>query len=211
MGGLGSGRSEDTAKLNSGLRLSIKRFLNDGIIPFKGGHRAGGWTWNFSYGGSASVGYEINTHDRNYMWLRLNYTHTPYYGEPERMDYKIRLVTTQPHYGGERFWFLCPITYRRCAVLYSPSGSKWFASRHAFRRLKYRSQSASPCDRAYSKIRKLENKLVDDGKCFIKPKGMHQKTYEKIWEQLDRAEEAYDDLWYWRMAGLFSKFMGTSP
>ena len=209
MGGSGSGRSEDTAKLDRGLRLSIKRLLQDGVLSQKRGWRAGGWQWNFSYGGSVSVGYEVYTRDRSYMWMRLHYTHTPYYsGEPENMDYKIQIVTTRPHYGGERFWFVCPLTHERAAVLYSPSGSKWFASRHAFRRLKYRSQSRSAYDRAYNKIKKLESKLVDGGDLFFKPKGMHQKTYKKIWEQLDHAEEAYDDLWYSRMAGLFTRLMG---
>ena len=51
------------------------------------------------------------------------------------MDYRIRLVTTQPTYGGCRWWFLCPLTReepRRAAKLYLPPGGHYFASREAY-------------------------------------------------------------------------------
>ena len=56
----------------------------------------------------------------------------------EAVDYKVRLVTTKPNYGGHRWWFICPIVRRdggpprRVAKLYLPSGSKYFGSREAY-------------------------------------------------------------------------------
>ena len=53
------------------------------------------------------------------------------------MDYQIRLVTTQPTYGGRRCWFLCALPReeggppRRAAKLYLPPGGKYFGSRQA--------------------------------------------------------------------------------
>ena len=54
------------------------------------------------------------------------------------MDYKVRLVTTKPNYGGRRWWFICPLVRRdggpprRVAKLYLPSGGKYFGSREAY-------------------------------------------------------------------------------
>jgi hypothetical protein len=28
------------------------------------------------------------------------------------VDYKVKLVTTKPNYGGHRWWFICPIVRR---------------------------------------------------------------------------------------------------
>jgi hypothetical protein len=54
------------------------------------------------------------------------------------VDYKVRLVTTKPNYGGRRWWFICPLVRRdggpprRVAKLYLPSGGKYFGSREAY-------------------------------------------------------------------------------
>ena len=53
------------------------------------------------------------------------------------MDYKVRLETTTPHYGGFRWWFICPLVRRdgaprRVAKLYLPSGGKYFGSREGY-------------------------------------------------------------------------------
>ena len=71
--------------------------------------------------------------DPDAAWVRLIYTVN---GHP--MDYRIRLVTTQPTYGGRRWWFLCPLARedggppRRVAKLYLPPGGKYFGSRQAY-------------------------------------------------------------------------------
>jgi hypothetical protein len=41
--------------------------------------------------------------------MHLQYEHTPFDGEPESLDYPVRLVTTRPHLGGMRWWFICPL------------------------------------------------------------------------------------------------------
>ena len=48
--------------------------------------------------------------DPEAVWLRLTYTAS---GNP--MDYRVPLVTTQPTYGGRRWWFMCPLAiHGRC-------------------------------------------------------------------------------------------------
>ena len=88
---------------------------------------AGSWSW--SYDGEdrpfATIGYEADLTDEGDAWLRLRYQAD---GEP--LDYKIRLVTTIPNYGGSRWWFICPLSRddggppRRVAKLYLPPGER---------------------------------------------------------------------------------------
>ena len=53
-----------------------------------------------------------------------------YQADGEPLDYKIRLVTTIPNYGGRRWWFICPSSRddggppRRMAKLYLPPGER---------------------------------------------------------------------------------------
>ena len=71
--------------------------------------------------------------DQDNAWLRLHYQRN---GEP--VDYRVRLVTSTPHYGGLRWWFICPLVRkdgrppRRVAKLYLPSGGKYFGSRECY-------------------------------------------------------------------------------
>jgi hypothetical protein len=61
-------------------------------------------------------------------------------GKP--MHYTVTLVSTVPHYGGRRWWFICPIKKIRVAKLYLPPGATTFASRKAHN-LTYRSSQES--------------------------------------------------------------------
>jgi hypothetical protein len=66
--------------------------------------------------------------------MRLRYTAN---GNP--VDYRVRLTTTRPSFGGLRWWFLCPLARidgdppRRVAKLYLPPGQIYFGSREAHR------------------------------------------------------------------------------
>jgi hypothetical protein len=98
-----------------------------------GNNISGSWHW--TYQGQdrphATIRYEADLKAPDAAWLRLHYTTAN--GEP--MDYRVRLVTTRPHYGGLRWWFICPLVRRdggpprRCAKLYLPPGGRYFASR----------------------------------------------------------------------------------
>jgi hypothetical protein len=58
------------------------------------------------------------------------------------MHYTILLVSSVPHYGGRRWWFICPIKKTRVAKLHLPPGATQFASRNAHD-LTYRSVQES--------------------------------------------------------------------
>jgi hypothetical protein len=100
-------------------------------------------TWGWTHHGDdkpfATIGYEADLTDQDNAWLWLHYRAS---GEP--VDYKVQLVTSTPHYGGLRWWFICPLIRRdggpprRVAKLYLPSGAKYFGSREVYG-LTYRS------------------------------------------------------------------------
>ena len=75
-----------------------------------------------------------------------------------------------------------------------------FASqRHWRRRYGYVSQFLTANDRAHRNIRRIEARLspvnpqgIDDG-CLYRAKGMRQKTFERLWAELDRNEDILDE------------------
>lgn len=108
-------------------------------------------------------------------------------GENISVDYQIS--RTNCHYGGERFWFICPFSAsgkycgRRVAKLYLGGGGKYFACRHCYN-LAYESQSKLrygnigalgdfyDCD---NKVRELQNKIQISHR-----KGRPTKKYIKL-------------------------------
>jgi len=85
----------------------------------------------------ASIGYEADTRGRP-RWVRLFYAITPWGGKGEDYDYKIRLVTTRPNFGGQRWWFVCPLVKggrdcsRRVGKLYLPPGGRHYGWRQCY-------------------------------------------------------------------------------
>jgi hypothetical protein len=132
MGGYGSGwQGSKKIAVEYALCLAVSTFV-------KKGGTVGAWsqgTLRWSYEGCephARIGYEANLVDPDAAWIRLTYT-----VNGTSMDYRVRLVTTRPTYGGRRWWFICPLPcedggpHRRVAKLYLPPGGKYFGSRHA--------------------------------------------------------------------------------
>lgn len=194
MGSIGSGDWYRSKKsyLDDCRNLCINRMVKlKAISP--DGRTSGSWVWTDVQTGekTSSIGYESCTTDPENMYLRLYYTLT---GTGQKVDYKIKLVTTRPRYGGKRFWFICPYKGKRVAKLYLPYGAIYFASRHAYG-LKYASQSETVQGRAINRMWRYKNKL--GGEFFpTKPKGMHEKTFKRILNHAYRAETKADKLFF---------------
>ena len=190
MGGSGSGtwyRWSKKTVVEDGLTLDLLKLVREkAIIPGK--HVRGSLTWwnNHIDEERASIGYEADLIDPYAAWVRLHYRRD---GTPE--DYKVRLTVTYPHYGGIRWWFVCPANGSRTAKLHLPPGGNLFASRAAYR-LGYNSQQESPMFRYLSQAQAIRRRL--GGSTCIdewfprKPKGMHWKTYEKLQAKCERYE-----------------------
>jgi len=135
MGGYGSGwRGQKKATVEDALVLTASSLVRKkALVP-------GVWTvgtWGWTYEGEkvphATIGYEADLTDEGNACLRLHYRRNA-----EAVDYKVRVVTTVPNYGGRRWWFICPLLRddggppRRVAKLYLPPGSKYFGSREGY-------------------------------------------------------------------------------
>ncbi len=150
---------------------------------------SGSMQWTLTRTGevTATIGYEANLLDPAAAWLRLQYTATVRNtGAKTDRDYRVKLETTRPNYGGLRWWFLCPITGRRVRVLYLPgSGGSVFASRQALG-LAYHSQRATAEDRAIERSLKARKKLgvLDQDMLEMpycpKPRWMRWRTHRKL-------------------------------
>jgi hypothetical protein len=155
MGGPGSGRWNGHDKRTTAeecLVLSIAQlFRQRAVLP--GARTSGSCTWT-RMGETkpyATIGFEADTVDPAQAWMRLLYTanHNP-------VDYRVRLTTTRPNFGGVRWWFICPLVRadggppRRVAKLYLPPAQIYFGSREAYR-LTYTSCQESH-DRLFRRI-----------------------------------------------------------
>lgn len=122
MGGYGSTRwgnkstKEDT---DSALRLSIRGFLPNILQITSGNSRPLFINSTWSRGGhkTAAIGIWLFLRD-DIPIVRLEYTSTPAGGVPVEHSYIIGLEATAQHFGGVRWWWLCPTCGRRCGVLY---------------------------------------------------------------------------------------------
>jgi hypothetical protein len=190
MGGPTSGNYGGRPTVEGGLVLDLYRLLRQRVLG--PGSRAGSIVWSEVYSGreTARIGYESFMGEDSGR-VRLTYTITsPWSGEKHSADYWVQLVTTAQPFGGRRWWWVCPRTGDLVSKLYLPSGGRVFASRKAYR-LGYRSQRESPHDRALSRAFKLRRRLGSNGGIgdyIERPKGMRQRTFDRMMERVEKAE-----------------------
>jgi len=102
------------------------------------------WTSGFTSNKSSITIYTSLTNEGNY--IQLVYTQTDKEGNKRDFDYKVQLESTPCHYGGYRYWFICPLTVngrycgRRAATLYK--AGDYFGCRHCYN-LTYNSRNLS--------------------------------------------------------------------
>lgn len=145
MGGYGSGwQGARKVTVESSLVLSITTLVRKkALVPSTRTSGSLDWTYSGNDKPHASIGYEANLIDLDCAWLRLHYK-----ANDVQVDYRVKLVTTTPRYGGLRWWFICPLggPKFRVAKLYLPPGAKHFGSREGHG-LTYKSCQASGKER----------------------------------------------------------------
>ena len=102
----------------------------------------------------------------DYQHVTLCYQILGHDETPRDKNYIVPLVTTPCHFGGDRYWFLCPMykegekCNRRVGVLYQ--AGEYFACRHCYE-LTYSSRNESRATGIYRWV-KLQTKLEKLGK-----------------------------------------------
>jgi hypothetical protein len=131
------------------------------------------WSWHRDGEPAGSIGVRVHGPDA----LTLAYTATV--GDVRRdVAETLTMVNTPCAFGGARPWFKCPCCARRVAMLYLRGGR--FACRQC-KRVAYCSQSEDALDRLWRRQHKIEKRLAPN---WQRPKGMRQRTYERLWHGL---------------------------
>lgn len=151
MGGYGSGRWNYHDKkdvVEECLTLSTVWLAREGCLQLDT-LTSGRWFW-MTQGNQvcATVDYTINTQNHAEPHVLLSYCVN---GMP--FSDRFQLSTTQPHYGGTRWWLHCPYPgcQRRVGKLYLPTGGRHFRCRQCHQ-LTYRSCQES--DKRVSLLRR---------------------------------------------------------
>jgi len=200
VGGFGSGRSGGRPTVETGLTLDFDMLRRKG-------QPAGSLHWSSGGRETASIGYRL---DLGGECLTLNYVA----GDTrERIEQRIHLTFTEPHFGGRRWWMLCPITHRRCLRLHSGWGYNRFASREALG-LAYAVQNEDRLDRSLRRGRKALARLggsgdLDEADDLPKPKWMRWSTYEREMAKARTASDAFDLALYERFGAELGALHGA--
>jgi len=114
---------------------------------------AGTFTWKCKSHVRASINYQVVVE-----WDQPVITLSYRIGGKEDVSYPVQTEVTAPHYGGQRWWFSCPLfrnglpCQRRAGKLYLPPGAKYFGCRTCYG-LTYRSaQEAHQVGRAFVRM-----------------------------------------------------------
>lgn len=186
MGGLGSGRHGRRPTADVSKKIDLPWLIRTGGAT-PGQCVSGILSWTCGGEPSGRISYLANMKDPRASELRLSFCR---WSSENREDVKqtVRLVFTEPTYGGRRWWMICPFKGIRAAKLYMPDGGDRFASRKAWR-LAYQSQRVAHRDRPFEKLFRLQRKLgCEQGyESFLRrPKGMWHRTFDR---HLERFEE----------------------
>lgn len=180
MGGYCSGRRGGRPLAEEARRIDLPWMLRTGRAR-AGCDMSGVLRWNCGGVPAGSVGYTMRLSDPDDASMILRFTRGS--GErAEQVEQFVRLVSTRPHYGGVRWWMICPNCGGRCAKLFMPPGASRFASRKAWG-IAYRSQRTAPRDLPFERLYRLQRRLGLEEDCelpIIRPKGMWRRTYAPL-------------------------------
>jgi hypothetical protein len=161
------------------LRLDM-RFLhrNDWLRP--GLSFTLSWSWRGEP--TASIGVTTNPDA-----IRLSYSTK----DGEQVEELVDLDRTPCTYGGTRPWFLCPKCGRRVGVLFA---GRRFWCRHCHG-IAYAVENEDKISRLLRRANKLRERVgAKAGTAYpvtFKPKGMHQKTFDRIRWEIQELETSF--------------------
>lgn len=172
------------------IEIKISYLKKEGFLN---GYQSSHMSWS-SYWGTSIIGVEVEIpyklqyrqDDSTLPYMRLRYTQTDDEGNKKDFDYKVELITTPCKFGGQRFWFTCPLTVngkvcgRRVGVLFK--AGDYFGCRHCYN-LAYEVQNKGGSSKISGKIVSLLelDRMKNDIK-RIRYNGRYTKRYVKYLE-----------------------------
>jgi hypothetical protein len=147
----------------------------------------GSWRWTWRSGRESSISYIVEPERRG---VRLQYT-----SSGQSYDYLVSVVTTQPHYGGVRYWWLCPSCGQRVRILY---GGSIFACRRCHNLTYETTQKGGDLMTTIdNRLYRIRRKLGASGGGIFdplpeRPRGMHVDTYFGLMRQYYNLHELRD-------------------
>ncbi|MFK5948935.1 MAG: hypothetical protein QM500_09240 [Methylococcales bacterium] len=185
MGGMGSGgwmRLGSKSTVDSQHAVDIRYLKKQGLI-WAGNN--GTLTWSCRGEKTGAINYQVKE-----SGIKLIYNSRAANTEEwEAVEQFVSFDYTPCHYGGKRTWLLCTECNRRVTCIYVTG--KYFLCRHCCG-LNHQSQHEGYYDRQLSKAQGIRTKLGGSASLAIpfpeKPKGMHWKTYRKLYMQSMRSE-----------------------
>ena len=192
MGGSGSGRQWGwgwRATVESTRSIDVLRWNREGYLE------PGRWfSWAWTRDGERVATINVAAERGRVV---LDYRVREHGGEWEKVRQEVPIDWTPCRFGGQRPWFVCSVCSngrycgRRVTKLYG--AGKLFACRHCYN-LAYASQNEDRCGRLLLKSQRIQHQLGGEvGSAYgfpDKPKGMHWKTYERLYAKYEAAELA---------------------
>ncbi|MCL4671684.1 MAG: hypothetical protein KJZ64_01835 [Sphingomonadaceae bacterium] len=108
------------------------------------------------------------------------------------VEQAITLTALPQHFGGRRWWMICPVTGERVRTLHLPLSGESFASRKAWG-LAYRVERLGRFDRPFEKLFRAQRRLGGAqalGMAVQRPKGMWQRTFARHVAALEQRDLA---------------------
>ena len=191
--GVGSGnwhRFDKKITTDETYGVDVRRLHRDGLLSSGGSFSS---RWSRAGRETGSIGGSVEGAQRpERAILRYRHRSGPD-GEWQDVRQVVPLAWTACNFGGERPWFQCPRAGcgRRVAVLYAPR--RYFLCRHCYD-LSYKSQRDNAMYWALHKAQGIRERLGGSANMMEpfpeRPKGMHWRTYERLWWEHHEAEMA---------------------
>jgi hypothetical protein len=180
-GGTRYGAGRPGYKVQSGqvLSIDVRDIARRGHID-----RSAAFSWRWTRGDEPMGNIGITVQARTALTLTYCITQA---GQAQNFAERVALTYTPCHFGQSRPWLLCPRCGHRVAKLYMRSAR--FACR-CCQRVAYASQSQDALDRLWGRQHKMEAKLRE---YWQRPKGMRQRTYDRLIDGLSDCEQRRED------------------
>ena len=168
-------------RLEDGLKLDLNKLVREGSWPRGSHRRIAVTTWTSSHRGELAR-----------AWITMQKE-----GEAQgslriamgALDQRLDLTAQPRHFGGQQWYFRCPVTSRKCLVVWLAPGAARFCSRQGWsKEVAYSTQFESKFDRAITAREKVKDRLIgelnrSEWELPPKPKWMRWATYERLAEK----------------------------